>query len=318
MQTENINCGQAREIDIVDYLKSIGITPTKANGNDYWYHSPLREEHTPSFKVNQKLNVWYDHGTGKGGNLVDLGILLHQCSVKEFLEKLSNYPAFSFHQQPNLQQIQSSKTATITTENKLLIQKIQSLSHPALCRYLIDRGIDAGIAKTYCHQIHYTNSGKSYYAIGFKNNAGGYELRAANFKSTIAPKDFTFLNTQNNTAIAVFEGFADFLSLLSAKENILPRQSNYLILNSLSFFHRARALMEQHEKVYLLLDNDAAGKNYTNMAMSLSPIYENLSSHYQNHKDLNEWLVNGSCQWTTEKEQVENNLIHTPEFKMKR
>ena len=71
-------------------------------GSDYWYLSPLRLEKDPSFKVNRKLNVWYDHGIGKGGNLIDLGILLFNCSVSEFLEKLGSQGyqnTFSFHQQ---------------------------------------------------------------------------------------------------------------------------------------------------------------------------------------------------------------------------
>ena len=90
MTSQKINCNEAKRMDIVTYLESLSIKPQKVNGNDYWYLSPLRDEKTPSFKINRKLNVWYDHGLGKGGNLVDLGILLHHCSVQEFLEKLNS------------------------------------------------------------------------------------------------------------------------------------------------------------------------------------------------------------------------------------
>ncbi len=55
---------------------------------------PLREEKTPSFKVNRKLNRWYDHGLGKGSNLVDFGILYNKCTIGEFMQKLSSN--FSF------------------------------------------------------------------------------------------------------------------------------------------------------------------------------------------------------------------------------
>ncbi len=99
MTPKKINCNEARRMDIVTYLESLSIKPEKVNGNDYWYLSPLRDEKTPSFKINRKLNVWYDHGIGKGGNLIDLGIWLHHCSVQEFLEKLNTQePSFSFHQ----------------------------------------------------------------------------------------------------------------------------------------------------------------------------------------------------------------------------
>jgi DNA primase len=99
MTPQKLNCKEAKSMDIVTYLESLSIKPEKVNGNDYWYLSPLRDEKTPSFKINRKLNVWYDHGIGKGGKLVDLGILLHHCSVQEFLEKLNTREhSFSFHQ----------------------------------------------------------------------------------------------------------------------------------------------------------------------------------------------------------------------------
>ena len=59
---------------MVDYLEKLGYMPQKIRGNDYWYLSPFRQEKEPSFKVNRKLNAWYDHGTGRGGNIVDFGM----------------------------------------------------------------------------------------------------------------------------------------------------------------------------------------------------------------------------------------------------
>jgi hypothetical protein len=50
---------------------------------DHWYLSPLREEKTPSFKVDRRINVWYDHGTGKGGDLIDFGTLFYRCTVEQ-------------------------------------------------------------------------------------------------------------------------------------------------------------------------------------------------------------------------------------------
>ena len=75
---------QAKTIDMVDYLSRIGYEPAKISGNSYWYHSPLHDEKTPSFKVNRKMNRWYDFADGKGGNLVDFGILFHRFSISDF------------------------------------------------------------------------------------------------------------------------------------------------------------------------------------------------------------------------------------------
>ena len=287
MTPEKINCNEAKRMDIVTYLESLSINPEKINGNDFWYLSPLRDEKTPSFKINRKLNVWYDHGIGKGGKLVDLGILLHHCSVQEFLDKLNTQEHFfSFHQ-PALPPQKSEEVA----DNKIKLIAANPLTDPILCHYLETRNIPAEIAKNYCQQITYMNGQKQFYAIGFKNNSGGFELRSYNFKSTVSPKDFTFLNAQKWEAVAVFEGFIDFLSLIASSKQMLPELTNFLVLNSLSFFEKARPAMEQHERIYLLLDNDAAGKNCTKNALGLSYKYNDLSIKYQQDKDINEWLM---------------------------
>ena len=80
---KNLMSLEAKQIDLVDYLAALGHQPQKIRNQDYWYLSPFRDEKTPSFKVNRSKNVWYDHGIGKGGNLIDFGIIYFNCSVSE-------------------------------------------------------------------------------------------------------------------------------------------------------------------------------------------------------------------------------------------
>ncbi|MEO5996315.1 MAG: hypothetical protein ABIN89_06295 [Chitinophagaceae bacterium] len=47
---------EAKEIDLVDYLSSIGQQPLKINEFYYCYKSPLRDEKSSCFKVNRSLN----------------------------------------------------------------------------------------------------------------------------------------------------------------------------------------------------------------------------------------------------------------------
>ena len=70
---KQLSCEQAKLIDLVDYLSSLNYHPQKVHNQDYWYLSPLRQERTASFKVNKKLNVWFDFGLGKGGDIIDFG-----------------------------------------------------------------------------------------------------------------------------------------------------------------------------------------------------------------------------------------------------
>ena len=76
-------CADAKQLDLVDYLASLGHQPQKARNQDHWYLSPLQEEKTPSFKVDRRLNMWYDRGTGKGGDLIDFGTLYYRCTVSD-------------------------------------------------------------------------------------------------------------------------------------------------------------------------------------------------------------------------------------------
>src|SRR5688572_33253369 len=92
---QRLSIEEARQIDMIDYLSKLGYQPAKIRNYDHWYLSPLREERTPSFKVNKKLNRWYDHGLGKGGNMIDFAVQYHNCTVSELLRQLSN--VFSFH-----------------------------------------------------------------------------------------------------------------------------------------------------------------------------------------------------------------------------
>ena len=83
------SCEEVKEMDMVIYLSGLGYEPVKISKFDHWYLSPLRNEKTPSFKINKRINKWFDHGLGKGGNLIDFAILFHNYTVGEFLKSIN-------------------------------------------------------------------------------------------------------------------------------------------------------------------------------------------------------------------------------------
>ena len=176
-------------------------------------------------------------------------------------------------------------------------QPIQDLK---LCRYLWQRRIDKSIADRYCHEVHFTNADKEkiYKAIGFKNNAGGYELRNEYFKGSSSPKYVTYLDNKAKN-VSVFEGFFDFMSYETMNKNqredltgLPDRHMNFLILNSLSFFERSLLLMEKHQHIHLFLDHDNAGRKCTSLALKRSLKFKDESKLYKGYKDLNDWMMN--------------------------
>lgn len=76
---------EAKQIRIADYLQSLGYTPVTQQDNSLWYKSPLREEAEASFKVNNELNLWYNFGIGKGGNIIALAQELYSSYHVPFL-----------------------------------------------------------------------------------------------------------------------------------------------------------------------------------------------------------------------------------------
>jgi hypothetical protein len=289
---EKLLCAQARQIDLVEYLKSLGYQPGKIRKQDYWFCSPFRDEKTPSFKVNRSRNIWFDFGEGKGGDFVDFGVRFHKCSIRDLLKKLSeNGPlSFSFPPPPSAGEKKE-------TNGKILILDERPLNSKFLYDYLQKRCIPPEIAERFCKEIDFLLYGKKYTAIGFKNNAGGYELRSQNFKGSSSPKDITFLD-YNKEQIAVFEGFFNFLSYQATTQNKIgdltklpDRSKNILVLNSLSFFDKSREKMESHQKIHLFLDRDKAGMKRTQLALKLSEKFIDRSVLYKEVKDFNEHLV---------------------------
>jgi hypothetical protein len=278
---EKINCEKAREFDLVQYLCRLGLEPKKIRGNNYWYLSPFRNEHTPSFKVNRKINRWYDFGEGKGGNIIDFGIRYHNCPVTDFLLLLSGgiiLPQYIPH-------IKNTKEE----ENKITVIGEFILSSSRLLGYLLQRKISREIARRFCVEVHFTLNGKTCYAIGFKNDSGGYELRSKLFKLSSSPKDYTTIRN-GSKKFAVFEGFMDFLSFLV----IHPKQApayDFLILNSIAFFEKAMPFMMGYDKVELYLDRDTTGQNCSLQAMKASRRFKDKSGFYKGYKDLNNWLA---------------------------
>ncbi|MEP7318328.1 MAG: CHC2 zinc finger domain-containing protein [Panacibacter sp.] len=196
---QNISSYQeAKQIDVVEYLFTLGFKPAKISGNDYWYLSPLRDEKTPSFKINRKINCWYDHGLGKGGNLVDFGMVYFNCSSVEFLQRL--HGNFFLHKP-----VKSVSPKQIK-ENKLTVLGDFILSSPHLINYLEKRKIPYEIADKYCREVRYQMNDKVYYGIGFKTDSGSFEIRNPFLKSASSPKSITsFKNGYDE--VSVFEGF---------------------------------------------------------------------------------------------------------------
>ena len=313
---------EVKQIKLADYLQSLGYTPVKQQGKSLWYKSPLRNETDASFKVNTELNQWYDFGIGKGGNIIALAAeLYHSENVAYLLERIAERtpyirPAsFSFGEHKS---------------HNLSFQGVQvgELSSPALIDYLRGRGINIELAKRECKELRFENKGKSYFAIGFPNIAGGYELRNRYFKGCLAPKDITHIRQQGERRAVcyLFEGFMDYLSFLTMRVNNHPEEprtdeQDYLVLNSLTNLSKAKQLLRPYFRIGCFLDNDQAGQRaYENLKKMFGNRLQDMSHHYKEHKDLNDYLCHrNQAKQTEKKSQVQSaRRMPQPQPKKKR
>ncbi|MFV0420538.1 MAG: toprim domain-containing protein [Dysgonomonas sp.] len=266
-----------KKISIREYLGQIGISPAKENVRYGMYHTPFREDKDASMKVDYNQNLWIDYGTGEGGSIIDLVSHIENCSIGEAIKKL-NDKSFSFHGNNFIPALQ---------EPAITITDIKPLTHPALLDYLNKRSINTDIVRHYCSEVHYSITDKLYFAVGFQNDAGGWEFRNRYFKGSTTPKNITTINN-NSDAVMVFEGFIDFLSYLSLKQNA-SLAIDSAILNSLANLPKAIPFLQTHQTIHAFLDNDEAGKR---AVQCLSPICKEVIDHsvfYRNHKDLNDY-----------------------------
>ncbi|MHB1921198.1 MAG: toprim domain-containing protein [Chitinophagaceae bacterium] len=290
MQPEKLNPEQIKEIDLVDYLDSLGFQPYRVNRQDYWYLSPLREELVPSFKINRSLNRWYDFGTGEGGSLIDFGIKYFKDSFHGFLERIQGNSFLGASR--NAVPLSSSLRKRIPIEPKIMIHSVCPIQSDELIQYLKSRGIPIHLARLYVQEIVFSLYGKDHCALGFQNDAGGYEIRNAYFKGSSSPKEVSHFG-EGKKIISVFEGFFSFLSFLVVHSWEMGESTDFMVLNSVSLFDRALPIFERYSTISLYLDRDKAGFRTTRKGLAMGPGFRDESCAFRPFKDFNDWLMKG-------------------------
>ena len=314
MKEEDLS--RIKRYPIVEYLERKGIKPVRKTPTYAMYRSPLREETHPSFKVDTEKNLWIDYAEGRGGSIIDLCMRMEGCTLSEAIRLLGqNAPVngtYSF-----LNDFAPNNTQPVMAVNgaRRLIEISDTLP-PHFQEYLTKvRCINLEKATPFLKCISYEVRGRHYQAIGFANLSGGYELRDdKTFKGTIAPKDITPIFTDRAEPVCIFEGFMDFLSFLSMKEEIT---NHCLVMNSVSNVARTiRYLNDRHlTHIRAFLDNDEAGQRTIQDFIKAGFHVEDMNIHYKDFKDLNEYHVSRVREQQKRKAQEQTHISMTGQNK---
>lgn len=287
---------EIKSIPLTSFLSRLGHEPAARKGTRLWYKSPLRQEHTPSFKVETALNCWYDFGLGRGGNIIDLAAELYQSTdLRHILRCIADsYPV------PSVLTVASSFLCGAKRQGRLAPRhsapsmerfEVVPLEHRALVAYLQERGIPAHIATANCKEAHYSVNGKFYFAVAFENVSGGWELRNRYFKGCRGRKEISYLPWARDgpsTECAVFEGFIDYLSALTLG---IISGADAIILNSVVNISKAVPYLKGYTAINCYLDNDTAGQTaLTELTTIYGSTVIDCSALYSGYNDLNEYI----------------------------
>ena len=296
MTLEEANC-----IDLTSILDRLNIKPVKRKGHEVWYCSPLRNEKSASFHVHTGKNVWYDFGEAKGGSVIDFVVayLASQNEDHTIVDALRwianmNFVVTSVAYPTN--------TNYKTDDVSLVVKNVASLQNPILIRYLQSRGIPVAFARKYVKEVSAFNkkSGKTFISLGFRNEDNGLELRNKFFKGCISPKNISFIRGAGSMTkeIHLFEGFMDFLSVISSQRTG-ALDGDAIILNSVACLELALPYIRNYgyETLYSWMDNDNAGEktklSIDRFVMTQAGLqHKSMNSTFAPFKDVNEWHMN--------------------------
>lgn len=281
-----IDFNKANEVALTDIFDDRGIKCQRTTGKYKYYPAVWRGEKNASIAVDVSLNVWQDFGGSgfeKGGDPIRLIEVWDHKDAKAAAQYL-----LAHHFKNRTETAQTELKFENETAQKYLgdypIDNIQ-------LDYLVNvRKIRPETAMKWTRKVFYLLGQKKVFAVGFRNDKGGWELRTNKYKVTMGEKWYTTIpgrNKRNN--LIVFEGFIDYMSALDLHQADFF-EADCVVLNSLSMTDKID--FSKYEKVWLALDNDQAGDEATRHLMGLHKNMKDLRGDFSGYKDYNEKLQN--------------------------
>jgi hypothetical protein len=282
-----------QQASLVTLLHHLGYVPVPHRGREAVYHSMLREgDRTPSFSVNDDLGVWFDHGIGKGGNIIDFGLAYWpDLDFKEVVVKIQQVlllrPA-----EPQQNRVNSTRRRRAVKIPNYVVEQIKPIgTHPAVTGYLKSRGVwdvaKKGLSEVYYYVEDEKGLQKHFFAAGWQNELSGWEVRNKYFKGCLGNKAITFIDGHEKKAV-VFEGFTNYLSW--RHENPLADHS-VIVLNSLSLMKAGVAKAKAFSTLDIYFDRDAPGLLATKEFIKALPYATDRSAIYSGFNDYNDKIT---------------------------
>ncbi|WP_307141106.1 hypothetical protein [Siphonobacter sp. SORGH_AS_1065] len=281
-------------------LDKLNLFPKSTTLHEAIYPSPFHSKRVPTLKVDLERNEWYDHTIEKGGQLIDFVCLYLKMQNESFTLSDALRWVENMAQTPKHKIISFPLDSTVEQkeDNQLILKSKRSIEHLGLIHYLEKQGIPLTVAQTYLTQLYILNKNnrKNFFAVGFVNEDGGYEVRNPFFKGCLRPKSLSFIRgkTPKPVNIHVFKSFWDYLSAVT--RNGQPFQADCIVINAYSCLKQISSYLNHYEyqTLYSWMDNTPAGRNATSYLSSTIRSITNLTHKTMNgiyvpHLDVHRW-----------------------------
>lgn len=259
---------KATEMDIVEFLEKIGVTPEYIIKDDVFYCIP-HYELKPNIKVNNSDNTYIDLITKSKGTLEKLVKRIYSYSKSDaitLIQKTKNLisplvtdyrtkPYYVFLSD-EYHLISESTIGYIFPVSMDLFSFIHDMT---LLKYIWKSKLNQEIVNSYCQEVECIaiRIGRFYKDITFRNDSKGCVLFNSTFYGNKMPVDVRTIKGTSGTLekLTVFFRPVDFLSYLTLKETIIP-ENDVIVVNAESKIIDAILSSLDYSTIDLYLGND--------------------------------------------------------------
>ena len=154
-------------------------------------------------------------------------------------------------------------------QQKLVVTKTGAIERPALIRHLDSIGTPLPVASDYLKQVTVYDrvSGKSVFALGFRNDKGGYEVFNNFLQESAGPRYISFIRgtIPKPDGIHIFKVLPDYFAAILQKNNGRRFEYDAIVLNAYSRMTHATPFIKGYgyRVACTWMDNSQIGKAAT-------------------------------------------------------